>query len=130
MYLLNQLVSTNSDEANSIIGITILRSIISLKMTEGFTSSMPNSVWVFSVYSLLLPAFYRKMKDILLSRSIFFLPFPYNTQKLSNRGKSKGWRQLLSSVFFLRAFASEMIPRCSSSVTAPYSIVAILINSS
>lgn len=38
MYLMNKLVTTNSEEANGVINMIILRSIISLKMTEGFTS--------------------------------------------------------------------------------------------
>lgn len=129
VYLLNKLVSTNS-ESSGIIRMIIFRSIISLKVTGGFTSSMPNSVWVFSVYSLLLPAFHRKIKDILLSRSICFLPLPYKAQKWNKRGKSQRQRQLLSSVCFLHAFASEVIPKCSASVTGPCSIIAILISSS
>lgn len=130
MYLLNKRVTTNGEEANGIIRMIILRSITSFTMTEGFSSSMPNSLGGGSVYSLLLPVFYRKIEDILLSRNIFFLPLPYKTQKWSKRGKSKRRRQLLSSVSFLHAFASEVISRCSASVTAPYSIIAILISSS
>lgn len=44
MYLVNKVVATNHEEANGIIRLIILRSIHSLKITEGFTSSVPNGV--------------------------------------------------------------------------------------
>lgn len=77
MYLMNKLVTTNSEEANGVISMIILRSIISLKMTEGFTSKYVKQHMGFFLFT----AFYfwpftGKSKTFCFLEAYFFLVPP------------------------------------------------------